>query len=295
MLGQLIPCGGGDPIPLFKPKLLVGRRDDCDVVLPLSTVSAKHCSLEFRNGYWFVRDLASRNGIRVDGHCCDEEWLFPGSTLWIAQHRYEMDYTAEGSAPVPTARGSQTAPPEPSPVARQTDSPLSGPIAPETSRPLTDRGTDRSSGAVRPGLGELIPCGGGDPIPLDRPMLLVGRSSRCDISLSYPTVSGKHCELEFKDGYWFVRDLGSRNGTRVNGYVYQSKCLMPGDFLWISKHRYEIVYTPQAAEPPPEEDPFALSLLEKAGLANPDEGGPLPRWQQIDDGHVPKQKWTLDE
>ena len=59
MLGQLIPLGGGDPIPLKKPKLLVGRRPSCDIRLDLSNVSSQHCELAFINGYWRVRDLHS--------------------------------------------------------------------------------------------------------------------------------------------------------------------------------------------------------------------------------------------
>jgi len=116
-------------------------------------------------------------------------------------------------------------------------------------------------------LGELTPCGGGDPIPLLKEKLLVGRRSRCDISLKFPNVSSHHCEFEFLDGYWIIRDLGSRNGIKVNGDRCQTKWLMPGDVVSVAKHQYEISYTPQSNGPPPEEeDPFAMSLLEKAGL-----------------------------
>ena len=66
-------------------------------------------------------------------------------------------------------------------------------------------------------LGTLVPCGGGDPIPLIKNKLLIGRRSQCDIALRFPNVSSHHCEIELIDGYWFVRDLNSRNGTFVNG------------------------------------------------------------------------------
>lgn len=116
-------------------------------------------------------------------------------------------------------------------------------------------------------LGELNPCGGGDPIPLLKSSLLVGRRSRCDISLKFPNVSSHHCELQFESGYWIVRDLGSRNGIKVNGVRCQSKWLMPGDVVSIAKHDYRIHYSPKGMGPPPEEDdPFAMSLMEKAGL-----------------------------
>lgn len=116
-------------------------------------------------------------------------------------------------------------------------------------------------------LGELVPCGGGDSIPLLQPKLLIGRRDSCDIVLEYPNVSSQHCELELVNGYWQIRDLHSRNGIKVNGQRCDSKFLIPGDEVNIAKHRFEIRYEPVGDGPPPEEeDPFALSLLEKAGL-----------------------------
>jgi len=116
-------------------------------------------------------------------------------------------------------------------------------------------------------LGELVPCGGGDPIPLLKPKLLIGRRSDCDIVLEFANISGQHCRLELLNGYWHVRDLHSRNGIKVNGMRCDTKWLLPGDEIAIARHRYEVAYEPAAGAPPPEEeDPFALSLLEKAGL-----------------------------
>lgn len=124
-------------------------------------------------------------------------------------------------------------------------------------------------------LGELIPIGGGDPIPLFKPRLAIGRRSNCDIVLEFPNVSSQHCELEFDRGYWQIRDLRSRNGVKVNGERVDSKWLQPGDEVAIAKHRYEIQYTPQSDAPPPEDaeegtTPFGGSLMEKAGLVRPE-------------------------
>ena len=66
-------------------------------------------------------------------------------------------------------------------------------------------------------LGILQPVGGGDPIPLTKPEMIVGRRPGCDIRLDYENISGKHCTLRFLNGLWMVKDLGSTNGTTVNG------------------------------------------------------------------------------
>ena len=116
-------------------------------------------------------------------------------------------------------------------------------------------------------LGQLIPIGGGDPIPLLKPQLVIGRRPSCDIRLEFSNVSSHHCTLEYVNGYWKASDT-SRNGTKVNGERIDEKFLQPGDTISFARHAYEIHYTPDpnAAPPVEEVDPFALSLLEKAGL-----------------------------
>jgi pSer/pThr/pTyr-binding forkhead associated (FHA) protein len=121
--------------------------------------------------------------------------------------------------------------------------------------------------------GELVPRGGGDPVPLLKRSLLVGRRESCDIVLRFPNVSAHHCELVCDGGYWYVRDLKSRNGVKVNGIRVTEKRVDPGDILSIAKHQYDVKYAPAengAVGPPPEDIPkyevFGKSLLERAGL-----------------------------
>jgi pSer/pThr/pTyr-binding forkhead associated (FHA) protein len=123
-------------------------------------------------------------------------------------------------------------------------------------------------------VGELVPVGGGDPIPLRRGVLTIGRRESCDISLKFPNVSGLHCELSYKDaGFWQVRDLGSTNGIKVNGERVLNRPLRPGDEIAIAKRKYKIQYnlTPSAeaaieAVLSEDENVFSQSLMEKAGL-----------------------------
>ena len=122
-------------------------------------------------------------------------------------------------------------------------------------------------------LGELLPVGGGDPIPLLKPILTVGRRESSDIVLRFPNVSGNHCELELADGFWHVRDLYSRNGTKVNGERVKKQRLDPDDKLSVARHVFEIHYDPTALGAvklawaySDRGDIFAKSLLESAGL-----------------------------
>jgi adenylate cyclase len=122
-------------------------------------------------------------------------------------------------------------------------------------------------------FGELVPISGGDPIPLLKKQLLVGRRESCDICLRFSNVSAHHCTLTINGGYWFVKDMNSRNGTKVNDARVAERRLDPGDMLAIAKHKYEVKYSPAdlgAVGPPPAQDDaesiFAKSLLERAGL-----------------------------
>lgn len=117
--------------------------------------------------------------------------------------------------------------------------------------------------------GELIPVGGGDTIPLLKETLIVGRRESCDIVLRFANVSGQHCQLSLESGYWFVQDMNSQNGVKVNGARAMRKVLKPGDLLSVARHKFTIQYV--AEGPPPSEEAdlesvLSKSLLDRAGL-----------------------------
>jgi pSer/pThr/pTyr-binding forkhead associated (FHA) protein len=60
---------------------------------------------------------------------------------------------------------------------------------------------------------------------------VLGRANTCDYAIADPTVSTRHAELVRTDDGWLVRDLGSLNGTRVNGWLANEEPLHPGDTL----------------------------------------------------------------
>jgi hypothetical protein len=61
--------------------------------------------------------------------------------------------------------------------------------------------------------------------------LLIGRSSSCQIVLGDDTVSRRHAELRFDEGRWLLRDLGSSNGTYVNGRFVTEAEVWVGDVI----------------------------------------------------------------
>jgi len=97
VLGILQPVGGGDPIPLTKPEMVVGRRPSCDIRLDFENISGKHCLLRLINGVWNVKDLGSTNGTTVNGaRLTTEQSVMPDEELGIAGHLYMIDYDPAG-------------------------------------------------------------------------------------------------------------------------------------------------------------------------------------------------------
>ena len=130
-------------------------------------------------------------------------------------------------------------------------------------------------------LGILKPIGGGDPVPLTKVSMIAGRRPSCDICLDFDMISGKHCEFRFIHGIWHVRDLGSTNGTTVNGMKFATEqSVLPDVEVGIAGRLYTIDYEPagpasviesgQVLEEDVYESRKRKSLMELAGLESAD-------------------------
>jgi hypothetical protein len=70
--------------------------------------------------------------------------------------------------------------------------------------------------------------------------LLLGRASGCQLVFADDTVSRRHAELSLRDGSWFIRDLGSSNGTWVNGRRVMEAEIAPGDDVCLGQCRFRL-------------------------------------------------------
>ena len=83
----------------------------------------------------------------------------------------------------------------------------------------------------------LVAVHGRTIIDLVKEQILVGRRKGCDVLLSDPTVSAQHCQLQrTPEGRWTLKDLGSKNGTWLNGVQVTESEVNIGDELWFTKH-----------------------------------------------------------
>lgn len=96
----------------------------------------------------------------------------------------------------------------------------------------------------------LISLDGHADIPLDRLLVVVGRHRRCDAQIDSARVSRRHCCLALDSDGVLVRDLGSTNGTWINGRRVEEGALLPGDELSIAHLRYALELAPEPAAGP---------------------------------------------
>jgi predicted component of type VI protein secretion system len=112
---------------------------------------------------------------------------------------------------------------------------------------------------------QLVPVEGGAAIEIDKDLTLVGRKEDCDLRLDHKSVSKLHCVIVKTDGLLLLRDLGSTNGTRVNGQRVRRAALLPNDKLSIAQFTFRILFGADLP-PGPEEHTQQLDAKEVAHL-----------------------------
>jgi hypothetical protein len=120
----------------------------------------------------------------------------------------------------------------------------------ELHRDLPPRRTwlDRVTGwrtGVAATLRAVLPASGLPTLALPRgprTAFTIGRSPDCDLPLGDPTVSWVHAELRRTANTWVLVDLGSMNGTRVNGWRAESGFIVrPGDCVRFGRAAFRLV------------------------------------------------------
>lgn len=96
----------------------------------------------------------------------------------------------------------------------------------------------------------------GIALELDRPEMVVGRHSDCDLQLPLADVSRRHCRFFFRDGQWFIEDGPSLNGVFVNNLKVRQKelhlndCVRIGSYTFVVGPAGEIGLDHQEPQPP---------------------------------------------
>src|SRR5437763_7551700 len=120
------------------------------------------------------------------------------------------------------------------------------------------------------------------------PEMLVGRKKGCGLRIPSAAVSREHCRLQFVEGVLTIEDLGSINGTLLNGQpVAERQTIRPGDRLKVGPVTFVVEYEMDAAT-------LKRLARQESGRANPpptfdflNEEPPMPASEQAADVLLP--------
>ena len=110
---QLVPLTPGTApiIALQRPVVLIGRHLDCDARIENPKISKRHCCLAIAYDRVILRDLGSRNAIRVNGRIVDEVRLQAGDEVAIGPILYRFEgLGANPTGPPPPGSAARPAP-----------------------------------------------------------------------------------------------------------------------------------------------------------------------------------------
>ncbi|MFF7499971.1 FHA domain-containing protein [Streptomyces lavendulae] len=191
----------------------VGRDPLCEICLDDARVSWHHAVLCPDGDHWTVRDEDSTNGTWADGHRIHEWRVGPGSELRFGSAQDGPRAVLSIRTPPPPP------PPQPPPLATAVAS--AAPVAPAAPVAHPERtGTFRRPTTVRPLAA--------------RTALRIGRDPANDLVLDDLVVSRRHAELRaLADGGYEIADLGSHNGTYLNGTPVERARIAEGDIVGI--------------------------------------------------------------
>lgn len=204
---------GGKTLRISKIPCVIGRnRDVVDCYLYDESLSRRHCMIDVRDGKTWIRDLNSLYGVRINDRRIEPETdvvFYEGDLIKLGELSFkaEVDW-AEINACMPEAASAAGPEPDEVPTLKTPDSPK---------RVVMSEGEEPSPvpmATLCPGNTKIVP----GHCVINKTPYLLGRSKRnVDFTISSGSVSRKHCMIEYIDGDFYLSDLGSSNGTCING------------------------------------------------------------------------------
>ncbi len=207
----IFPSGEHEQVKLEGDKLLIGSGKDCDIRLTADGIAPHHARLIRRDDAWFIEVDDPAKVVKVNGtQLRQAEKLKPGDAVNIASVRVRLVASA---APASVAR------------------PAANVLQEDDGRTKIRQALPRFS--LRGVSGEVF----GKTIPLHG-KTVIGRQEGCDIVLSDDAISRQHVRITVLPDGVKVEDLGSANGTFINGKRISEGWLEDGDELKLDTMRF---------------------------------------------------------
>lgn len=119
----------------------------------------------------------------------------------------------------------------------------------------------------------------GKEIAIKGPHFIIGRSEECNLRANSDAISRKHCAISLKQEDVFVRDLGSRNGTYLNGEKVENPTAMEmGDQLRVGPLEFLVTVSEKTKSKDKKPKTAAAKHEEKGSSNGEDLGGLISDW-----------------
>lgn len=102
--------GSQKVFPLPSNAAVIGRRHNCDLCIPLMSVSRRHCQLNRDNATLKIRDLGSRNGTYINGERINEVTVQPGDYVKVGPLTFLLQIDGQPKEVVPPKKATPSAP-----------------------------------------------------------------------------------------------------------------------------------------------------------------------------------------
>lgn len=126
---------------------------------------------------------------------------------------------------------------------------------------------------MRPRMATLVQAQTGQRVQL-KVRNLVGRSSKCELHLPNPNISAEHALLWWDGECWWVRDLGSRNGTTVDGVALDGEAPMRLELGMTIVFAQQLGWSVESITPPHSR---GIPLPSELPASGPHQAAPLPQ------------------
>ncbi len=119
---------------------------------------------------------------------------------------------------------------------------------------------------------------------IDRPLLVIGRQAGCEILLGDPQISRRHLQIESRNGQDYVTDLGSANGSSLNGQQLipnQPQPIKPGDLIRFGTTSIAVQMQPVPVQPnyPVQPNPYPAQPPQQYQPQQFQPSQPQPQYQ----------------
>ena len=214
--GRLVCLTDGREYTISGERLVFGRDAGCDVVVGGTEVSRRHAEIERISEGYVLNDF-SVNGTHVNGERVGRQHLLARADVIRIGHDEFRFYADVASPTTPRPRRSVpqvTAPQPPTGAGARLSDTMHG-LPPSA---LSAAATPTQP-QVAPLASLLVRSGSlkGRRLPVKVPLVNIGRADFNDVVIADPSVSTSHAKLQRRDDVWVLTDLGSTNGTFVEG------------------------------------------------------------------------------